>query len=96
MIDKLIKNCKKNIEENKKIMEDCKVKINKLTKYELTELLELETRQAFHKGWYMSDTKTLQDLEKLKKVVREELYGHDSSIAEYKGACKRLGVDTDE
>lgn len=35
----------------------------------------------------------LQDLEELKKIVREELYNSDCTVAEYNGACERLGVD---
>lgn len=35
----------------------------------------------------------IKDLEELKKIVREELYNNDFTIAEYKGICERLGVD---
>jgi hypothetical protein len=54
-----------NMEENKKLMEKCELQISKLGKYELTELLELEIRKAFHKGWYMNDRR-------IKSIIESE------------------------
>ena len=94
MINELIKKYQDNLngindEQQKFEEEKHNTKDNNYREYCLCIIERCKEAKSIYK-------EILKDLEELKEQVRKELYGQDMTIAEYKGACRRLGVIIDE
>ena len=77
-----------------KLIDKYKAKLKYITDLKNKTSFELVRVSCSEKEFIVKEI--IKDLEELKEQVRKELYGQDMTIAEYKGACRRLGVDIDD